>query len=373
MFRGLHANRQRRPFVCVILCVLVLTTTSAAEHPPPADDDGTVYLPAISLPESALLSDETRRTLANARAAQKERAASGRSCASLDRADATQAAAIEKCEEEAFRASSYYKRLRTEYDVQISATQIRGVHVEIVTPTRGIVPTNKRRVLINVHGGGFLGGWHSNSDLEAVPIASVGSFKVITLDYREAPEYRFPAASEDVAKVYQELLNTYRPKNIGIYGCSAGGLLTAETVAWLEKERLPLPGAVAMLSGAATYWSDGDSGYFGRAMEGTNLFLEGADKNPYFQDASPHDALAFPAESASVMARFPPSLLVTGTRDFALSSVVHTHSVLVAQGVEADLHVWEGLGDAFFYDPYLPESREAYEVIARFFDKHLGR
>jgi hypothetical protein len=57
--------------------------------------------------------------------------------------------------------------------------------------------------------------------------------------------------------------------------------------------------------------------------------------------------------------------------DKALSSVAYTHFLLVAQGVDAELHVWEGLGHAFLYDPELPESREVYAVVVRFFEKHL--
>jgi epsilon-lactone hydrolase len=97
-----------------------------------------------------------------------------------------------------------------------------------------------------------------------------------------------------------------------------------------------------------------------------------ARDNPYFKGTDPDNPLAFPARSPQVMAKFPRSLLITGTRDFALSSVVHTHSILVAQGVEADLQVREGLGHGFFADPDLPESREAYAVVVRFFDTHLG-
>lgn len=74
----------------------------------------------------------------------------------------------------------------------------------------------------------------------------------------------------------------------------------------------------------------------------------------------------------AILGRFPPSLLISGTRDFALSSVVYTHSVLVDRGVEAELHVWEGVGHAFFYDLDLPESRAIYQVLTRCFDTHLG-
>lgn len=55
-----------------------------------------------------------------------------------------------------------------------------------------------------------------------------------------------------------------------------------------------------------------------------------------------------------------------------MSSVLFTHSQLVKAGVEADLHAWEGMGHAAFYNFKLPESLEAYEVIVKFFDKHLA-
>jgi monoterpene epsilon-lactone hydrolase len=60
------------------------------------------------------------------------------------------------------------------------------------------------------------------------------------------------------------------------------------------------------------------------------------------------------------------------TRDGALSSVVATHAALVARCVDGQLHVWDGFGNAFFYDPDLRESRDAHAVTIKFFDAHLG-
>lgn len=108
-------------------------------------------------------------------------------------------------------------------------------------------------------------------------------------------------------------------------------------------------------------------------LEGAALKLKASQENPYLMHADPHDPLAFPVRSKEVLAKFPPSLLIGSTRDFALSSVVHTHTLLVQQGVEAELHVWEGLGHAFFMDPDLPQSRDLYGVVVKFFDKNLGR
>jgi monoterpene epsilon-lactone hydrolase len=62
-----------------------------------------------------------------------------------------------------------------------------------------------------------------------------------------------------------------------------------------------------------------------------------------------------------------------GVQDFALSEVVVTHAQLIRLGVQADLHVWEGMSSIFTNDPEFPESREAYNVTVQFFDKHLGQ
>jgi epsilon-lactone hydrolase len=128
----------------------------------------------------------------------------------------------------------------------MTAQQIGGVNTEVFVPEDGIARKNQRRVLINVHGGGFEGGSRTISHIESVPISSVGRIKVVSIDYRMGLEYAFPAASEDVESVYRELLKTYKAKNIGIYGCSAGGALTAQSVSWFENKDLALPGAVGM-------------------------------------------------------------------------------------------------------------------------------
>lgn len=367
----------RRPRAAIstvlVACATVFATgPSLADQPAAVDSNGATHVPAFLLPESSFL-DEAGRTPVNPSAEdQKKDAAAWAACPPLEEAKPAQARAIRRCEVGAFRGSSPYRRLHDRYAVATVQQEIGGVHTEVFIPVGGVAARNRRRVLIDLHGGAFLGGWGINSESESVPVASLGRINVISVDYREGPEYRFPAASEDVAAVYRALLKTYKPASIGIYGCSAGALLTAEAVAWFQKENLPLPGAVAMLCGGASYWSDGDSGYFGRALFGNVLVVESADKNPYFKETAPGDVLAFPVRSAAIMGRFPPSLLITGTRDLALSSTVYTHSVLVARGVDAELHVWEGLGHGFFYDTDLPESRAAYQVIVRFFDTHLA-
>jgi hypothetical protein len=55
-----------------------------------------------------------------------------------------------------------------------------------------------------------------------------------------------------------------------------------------------------------------------------------------------------------------------------MSAVIHTHTEFMRLGVPTRLAVWEGLDHAFFYDPALPESREVYATVIRFFDEFLG-
>jgi epsilon-lactone hydrolase len=278
--------------------------------------------------------------------------------------------------------AGYLARQREVFAVERRDTTIGGVHAYEYLPKEGVAARNRDRVLINLHGGGFSGCWPGSAELESIPIASLGQIRVVSLDYRQAPKYRFPAASEDVAAAYRELLKTYRAENIGIYGCSAGGMLTGMAVAWFQKHSLPAPGAIGVLCAGLTLAPNGFGGdsAFTTAAIGESRppppppAGQAPSRSPldYFAGVSLDDPLAAPASSPEVLAKFPPTLVVTGTRGFELSSAVYSHSLLVKQGVDADLHVWEGMFHGFLYNAYVPESRDCYDVIVKFFDRRLG-
>ncbi len=261
--------------------------------------------------------------------------------------------------------------------------EIGGVPVYDYTPSAGIEPENRNRVLINLHGGGFMGCFPGCAELESIPLTALGRIRIVSVDYRQGPEHQFPAASEDVAAVYRALLETYPAENIGIYGCSAGGMLTGQSVAWFQRHGLPRPGAIGIFCAGATMSSTGfggDSdfvnGPIGDSRPPPPWPRPGNPRRaglPYFADADLRDPLVSPAASDEVLAAFPPTLIITGTRGFELSSSVYTHTQLVRLGVDADLHVWEGLFHGFFYNADVPESHQAYDVMLRFFDRHLGR
>lgn len=252
---------------------------------------------------------------------------------------------------------------------------IGGVPVHVVRPTSAMGARNASRVLINVHGGAFMWGSGSGALVEAIPIAATMGVEVVTVDYRLAPEHRFPAASQDVAAVYAALLKRFRPENIGIYGCSAGGVITAQTVAWLQRERLPRPGAIGTFCGSGAAYA-GDSAYLSDPLTSGAPMRQGplpTTLSPvYMGDTPAGDPLAYPLGSDKVMAAFPPVLQLAGSRDFAAGILTAQHRRLTALGVASELQLFDGLGHAFFVWPDMPESREAYRLVAGFFDRHLG-
>ena len=252
---------------------------------------------------------------------------------------------------------------------------INGVAVDVVDPAAGIAPENRGRVLINVHGGAFIWGSGSGALVEAVPIAATMRVRVIAVDYRLAPEHRYPAASEDVTAVYRELLKRHAPGAIGIYGCSAGGVIAAQATAWIRKAGLPRPGAIGTFCSTGSPIS-GDSAYLaGPTMGGEPVIgaLPPDRAGPYLAGVSPKDGQAYPLESVEETRSMPPTLLLAGSRDFAASALTLAHRRLAAAGVTSELFLFDGLPHAFFVWPNMPESREAYRLVAGFFDRHLAR
>jgi epsilon-lactone hydrolase len=226
--------------------------------------------------------------------------------------------------------------------------------------------------------GGFFTGARYGGQVESVPLAGRGRIKVIAVDYRLSPEHIFPAASEDMEAVYRDALKTTKPANIGIYGCSAGGTLVAEIIPWLLKKNLPLPGAIGIFCSGAmpSFWFGGDSAQLSGLLNATPVpgARPATAPRDYFDGIDKNDPLVTPGIFPEVLAKFPPTLIVTGTRDIAMSNAIVTHAKLLDAGVDAQLFVQEGLGHGhFFAFPGTAESKTAYDVIWRFFDQHLKK
>ena len=258
------------------------------------------------------------------------------------------------------------------YPVNVEETNTAGVRTDIITPI-AMPAENRTRVLINLHGGGFNS--DSGSLIEGVPIANLTKIKVVSVYYRLAPENPFPAAVDDVVAVYKELLKTYKPKSIGIFGTSAGAILTCEVTAKLKLLGMPLPGALGIFSSLGDFSRPGDS----RQLFTLNGFpgaLEPVDPqhlpdDEYVGKTDRKDPILSPLFAD--LQGWPPSLSVTSTRDLLLSDTTIFHRALLRARDDAQLVVFEALPHAFWYHFQLPETKEALELMAKFLDEKISR
>ena len=262
------------------------------------------------------------------------------------------------------------EQMRKVYPVNITQQAIAGVPTRIVTPLT--IPANKKdRVLINIHGGGFTADW--GSEIETIPIANLTQTKVVAVLYPLAPEHPFPAAVNDIVAVYKELLKTYKPQNIGIYGTSAGAFLTAEVAARLRQLGIPLPAALGIFSGGGDFSKFADSMYmYGLwGLSGPISRWAGKHDTAYTGSTDLKDPVLSPIYSD--LKGFPPTLFLTSGRDLILSNTVNLHRAFLHAGVNAQLVVFDGLPHAFWNDWNLPESQETYRMITDFFNQKLGK
>jgi epsilon-lactone hydrolase len=258
--------------------------------------------------------------------------------------------------------------------VKVEKTTIDGVRAFIVTPDV-ITPENKNRLLIHVHGGCYVLNPGEAALPEALFMAGFGHFKVIAVDYRMPPEAYFPAALDDGLTVYKNAIKTTDPKNIAIFGSSAGGALTLEMVLKAKQDGLPLPGAIAPGTPMSDVTKVGDTFVTNAMLDNVLVSPDGfcdAGTKVYANGHDLKDPLLSPVYGD--MKGFPPTILTSGTRDLLLSNTVRVHRKLRQAGVDAALQVYEGQSHAQYYrDDTSPEAKEAFEEIAGFFDKHLGK
>jgi epsilon-lactone hydrolase len=345
----------------------------------PVQPDGTLHIDAFDLPPSAGWSPEAARVFLRRFAGPSVEAASigghPDEATWLDSAKAFRSGM-----EQLHRR--LLSRIESDHPCDVEEGSIGGVRVQWVTPHSGVPAVNRDRVLVNLHGGAFVGGAERCGLVESLPVADVGGVRICVVDYRQGWEHRFPAASEDVAAVVTELQRTYAPASIGLFGYSAGGILVAQAMSWFLARDIALPGAIAICSAGAG--GAGDSAYLANAAMGASPVAPKADDGMdagqrsrparfgYAAGVDPEDPLLSPIHSPATLAAFPPTMVLTGTRSFDQSSALLTHRALLAAGATAELHAWEGMWHCFPYNHRMPEAKDAIGTIAGFFPRHLA-
>jgi len=224
------------------------------------------------------------------------------------------------------------------------------------------------RVVVYFHGGGYqLGSARSHGDLMA-RIALAARCRVLGVNYRLAPEARFPAALDDALAVYEWLLaQGVASRHIAFAGDSAGGGLAAAALLALRDRGRTLPAAAALLSA----WTDltaGGASYATRAaadpMHRRSMIL--ATARAYLgPDGDAHDPRASPLFGA--LHGLPPLLLQVGDRETVLDDSVAFADKARAAGVSVQLEVYPRMIHVFQqFAELLPEARAAIAAIGQF-------
>lgn len=245
------------------------------------------------------------------------------------------------------------------HDVRVEASTIGGVPVRIVYP-KGVTTLGKGPVLLNLHGGGFT--LDSGSLTETIPIAALTGLPVVAVLYRLAPEHPYPAALDDALAVYRALEKDRPAARIAVYGTSAGAVLGGELIARLASLHRPMPAGLGFFSGSADMATSGDSESW-MPLPGGEKTLAAAIGG-YIGTADRKDPILSPIHGD--LSRFPPTLLVSSTRDSLLSATSIFGRALMEQGVDARLVVFDGLPHAFWAYMDIPETVQANALMAKF-------
>jgi len=254
---------------------------------------------------------------------------------------------------------------------KVEPTKVAGVPCFRVTPKQ-VAPENEGRLIVHVHGGAFVFNAGISGTGEAVLLADACKTRALSIDYRMPPDHPFPAAPDDVLAVWKAIAAERDPGKMAMAGTSAGGALIMTTMVLVREQNLPKPAALFIGTPGADLSKTGDSAYLNAEVDNALGRYEGrieACLKLYAAGRELKDPQVSPLYAD--LAGFPPTILISGTRDLLLSNTVRTHRKLRSAGVPAELHVYEGMSHADYLVSFPgPESREALGEIAKFFDRY---
>ena len=232
--------------------------------------------------------------------------------------------------------------------------------------------STSRWVVLHLHGGGYVGAMRKHYKQMAGLYSEVGGgATVITVDYRVAPEYTFPAALEDALAAYEWILDQgYSNDQIILAGDSAGGGLAMALVHALKASWRKLPAGIVAMSPWTDVTCSGSSykdnyeidPVFGN--ERSELVFE----NPYVGDADPRDPRISPLFGDFY--GFPPMLIQVGTDEMLLSDSISVAEKAKSAGVKVRLSVYNGMFHVFqMAGTIMEESKQAWAEVKRFFEE----
>ncbi len=257
------------------------------------------------------------------------------------------------------------RRSITVADVQTKATKIGDIPAEWV-----LAPGADGSVrLLYLHGGGFVSGSSGFYLPLAAHISSTAKCAVLLIDYRLAPEHRFPAGLDDCVQAH-DWLRSHGPdgpsaaRSTFVAGDSAGGNLTLATVLALKERKLKLPEGAISISPAA------DLTLASPSLQSVHDPIISSKTMPIFRDhylggQDPAQPLASPVFGD--YQGLPPLLIQAGEHEMLRDDSVRVAKKAQADGINVKLEIWPGMFHVFqSHDPLLPEGKEAVDHIAQF-------
>jgi monoterpene epsilon-lactone hydrolase len=235
---------------------------------------------------------------------------------------------------------------------------------EWVSPRDG---PKSARVIYYLHGGGYISGSAKSCRPITATLARLVDARVFGLDYRLAPEHRFPAGLEDAVTGYRWLLSRGTdPGSIAIVGDSAGGGMTLALALRLRDASEPLPACLVCLSP----WTDmtSESKSLVTNSDRDSMFV-GEDieryAHAYLGDHSRRDLLASPL--LANLGGLPPLLVQVGREEVLLDDARELQAKIQAGGGSSELHIYEDVPHGWHYGaPFVPETRAALREVADF-------
>ena len=263
--------------------------------------------------------------------------------------------------------------LAEQFEIDVKKERINGVTVRYVIPKK-IAPKYSNSLFVHLHGGAYILNGGDASVVEALFIAQRIGIQVISIDYRMPPAHPFPAGLNDAVNAYKGILDKYPEHTLFMGGTSAGGALTMSATSELKEQGVLLPRALFIGTPGSDLTKTGDSYYINEGIDRLLVAWEGLPEaaiDLYVGNNDPKNPLLSPVYGD--FEGFPPSMLVSGTRDLLLSNTVRSHRKLRDAGVEADLVVIEGHSHAdYFVVANSPESIAVFKDLDNFMSKYIN-
>jgi acetyl esterase/lipase len=261
--------------------------------------------------------------------------------------------------------------LSSEWFINIEESEINGITVFYVTPAE-IDNAYENSWFVHVHGGGFFLNAGKAGTQEAVILAHYLKVPLISIDYGMVPDHPFPDGLKDVVHAYIGILEKYPDHTLYMGGTSAGGALALSTVFELREKGIKLPAALFIGTPGSDLTKTGDSYYINAGIdrilgsydglldEVTALYASGEDqRNPLISPVYGN------------YSGFPPSFLISGTRDLLLSNTVRVDMKMREAGIETKLVVIEGHSHAdYLLVHQAPESQVVFKNLDDFLKKY---